>query len=33
MSKRAMSFMLVLTALAETGSGVEPPAITISTGN
>jgi hypothetical protein len=32
-SKRALSFMLVLTALAETGSGVEPPAITISTGN
>jgi hypothetical protein len=32
-SKRAMSFMLVLTALAETGSAVAPPAITISTGN
>jgi hypothetical protein len=32
-SKRAMSFMLVLIALAETGSPVAPPAITISTGN
>jgi hypothetical protein len=31
-SKRAMSFLLVLTALAETGSGIAPPAVTISTG-
>jgi hypothetical protein len=31
-SKRALSFMLVLTALAETGAGVAPPAVTISTG-
>jgi hypothetical protein len=32
-SKRALSFMLVLIALAETGSSVAPPAITISTGS
>jgi hypothetical protein len=31
-SKRAMSFMLVLTALAETGTPIPPPAVTISTG-
>jgi hypothetical protein len=31
-SKRALSFMLVLTALAETGTPVAPPAVTISTG-
>jgi hypothetical protein len=32
-SKRALSFLLVLTALAETGANVEPPALTLSTGN
>jgi hypothetical protein len=31
-SKRAMNFLLVLTALAETGTGIAPPAVTISTG-
>jgi hypothetical protein len=31
-SKRTMNFLLVLTALAETGSGIAPPAVTISTG-
>ena len=31
-SKRALNFLLVLTALAETGAGIAPPAVTISTG-
>jgi hypothetical protein len=31
-SKRTMNFLLVLTALAETGAGIAPPAVTISTG-
>ena len=31
-SKRALSFMMVLLALSETGAGLAPPALTLSTG-